>query len=190
MEKKPDRRIKKSKDSIRRALLELMADKKMSEITISELAKTANITRKTFYQHYSIVNDVLDDIEKDIHDRMDVLLNKFNFGNDSFKPYPFFLSANKALEDDIDFYSAMIETGAYTFFIHEIKCKLKEPIIETAKSRGYKDNDKLQYAAEYTSSGIIAVYLHWFESGKKISLKELAEMAEEFIIKGIKNILK
>jgi AcrR family transcriptional regulator len=190
MEKKPDRRIKKSKDSIRRALLELMADKKMSEITISELADAANITRKTFYQHYSIVNDVLDDIEKDIHDRMDVLLSKFNFGHDSFKPYQFFLSANKALEDDIDFYSTMIETGVYTFFIHEIKNRLKEPIIEMAKSRGYKDNDKLQYAAEYTSSGIIAVYLHWFESGKKISLKELAEMAEEFIIKGMKNILK
>lgn len=188
MEKKPDRRIKKSKDSIRKALLELMADKKLSEITIKELAGKANITRKTFYQHYSIVNDVLDDIEKDILDRMDILYSKFNFGS-GFKPYQFLLSANKALEDDIDFYSTMIETGVYAFFIQEIKNRLKEPIIESAKSRGYKDDYKLQYAAEYTSSGIIAIYLHWFESGQYISLKELAEIAEEFIIKGINDIL-
>lgn len=188
MEKKPDRRIKKTKDAIRKALLQLMADKKLSEITISELAEAANVTRKTFYQHYSIVNDVLDDIEKDILDRMEILYSKFNFGS-GFKPYQFFLTANQALEDDIDFYSTMIESGVYTFIINEIKKRLKEPIIESAKSRGYKDNDKLQYAAEYTASGIIAIYLRWFESGKLISLKELAEMAEEFIINGIKNIV-
>lgn len=189
MKKKPDRRVKKSRDAIRRALIELMAGKKLSEITVSELAEKANITRKTFYQHYSIVGDVLDDIEKDILERMDLLHSKFDFGS-GFKPYRFFTTANEALEADIDFYSKMIETGVYTFVINEIKKRLKEPIIESAKSKGYRDNYKLQYAAEYTASGIIAIYLHWFESGKTISLKKLAEIAEEFIISGIKNILE
>ena len=58
-----DRRKKKSRQAIELALLELLGSKKIDEISISELAETADVNRKTFYNHFSSVTEVLDSVE-------------------------------------------------------------------------------------------------------------------------------
>lgn len=158
-----------------------MADKEPSKVTISELADVANISRKTFYLHYSTVSEVLENIETDILGKIDALCLKHDFWKNNFQPYLFFLSLNQLYEEDSDFYGSMVKTKAYKFMEEKLKMKLKSLIIESAISRGYKDMNKLQYAAEFNSSGIIAIYLQWVETGQMISLNELALMADEFI---------
>ena len=48
-----DRRIVKTRKAIRCAFAELLTQKTMQEITIKDIAETADINRKTFYAHYS-----------------------------------------------------------------------------------------------------------------------------------------
>ncbi|MBQ3987763.1 MAG: TetR/AcrR family transcriptional regulator, partial [Ruminococcus sp.] len=65
MEKKPksvDRRVLKTKRAIRNAFAKLMVEKDINDITIMELADTADINRKTFYNYYSGVYQVVEDI--------------------------------------------------------------------------------------------------------------------------------
>ena len=57
-----DRRKRKSRQAIELALLELLGSKKINEISISELAETADVNRKTFYNHFSSVTEVLDSV--------------------------------------------------------------------------------------------------------------------------------
>ena len=69
MENKPkpvDRRVLKTKRAIRNAFAKLMVEKDINDITIMELAETADINRKTFYNYYSGVYQVVEDIEHDI----------------------------------------------------------------------------------------------------------------------------
>ena len=51
-EKTPDRRVVRTQSSIRKAYLELLEEKPLSKITVSELAERAGINRKTFYAYY------------------------------------------------------------------------------------------------------------------------------------------
>ena len=48
-----DRRVVRTKRSIRMALTKLLASKPLGEITVTELCKAADINRKTFYNYYS-----------------------------------------------------------------------------------------------------------------------------------------
>ena len=53
-----DRRCLKTQKAIKNALVELMSEKDISQITIKELAQRADINRKTFYTHYTRIYDV------------------------------------------------------------------------------------------------------------------------------------
>lgn len=63
MEKKTDRRVVKTKHAIFKAFVELLNEKDINQITITDVAKRANINRKTFYNYYSDINDVMEEIE-------------------------------------------------------------------------------------------------------------------------------
>ena len=56
--KKIDRRVLKTRQAIEEALASLILKTDYDKITVSALAKEANINRKTFYLHYDSVDDV------------------------------------------------------------------------------------------------------------------------------------
>ena len=58
-EKVVDRRVRKTKRQLRLALMKLMADKSIKDISVRELAAIADINRGTFYIHYKDVYDLL-----------------------------------------------------------------------------------------------------------------------------------
>ncbi len=57
---KVDRRILKSQEAIKKAFLELMAEKSFDQITIQDISDTANVSRRTVYLHYLDKYDLLD----------------------------------------------------------------------------------------------------------------------------------
>ena len=61
-----DRRVIKTKRAIKNAFARLLTEKDINEITISDIAAVADINRKTFYNYYSGVHEVIDEIENDI----------------------------------------------------------------------------------------------------------------------------
>jgi AcrR family transcriptional regulator len=65
---KIDRRILKSQDAIKKAVIELMSGKSFDDITIQDIADKANVHRATIYLHYQDKFDLLDKlIEEHIH---------------------------------------------------------------------------------------------------------------------------
>ena len=57
-EKVVDRRVRKTKRQLRLALMKLMAEKSVKDISVRELAAIADINRGTFYIHYKDVYDL------------------------------------------------------------------------------------------------------------------------------------
>ena len=58
-----DVRIVKTKERLRRALLDLLAERGLEEISISEVCDQAGVNRNTFYSHYPSVKALLEEIE-------------------------------------------------------------------------------------------------------------------------------
>lgn len=54
MQKKTDRRVRKTKTQLRNGLAMLMKEKSVDEITVKELVDQVDINRSTFYLHYQI----------------------------------------------------------------------------------------------------------------------------------------
>lgn len=66
MTKKADRRQIRTNQLLRQTLFELMGEKNISAITVTDIANRANINRGTFYLHYRDVPDMLDKIKEEV----------------------------------------------------------------------------------------------------------------------------
>ena len=58
-EQQMDRRVQRTRQLIREALIDLMMEKQYEKITIQDIIDRANIGRATFYNHYQDKNDLL-----------------------------------------------------------------------------------------------------------------------------------
>ena len=159
---KKDRRIGKTQKSIRDALMNLLEEKDASQITIKELAECANINRKTFYMHYSSIDDILDKIENETIEKFLLILYKCDFFHDQFNEYAFFTSLNDVINEDFDFYQKLIHANSYNFLLIKVKKILKDTLIERFYKKLNNDKEVLNLYAEFTASGIMSMYLEWF----------------------------
>lgn len=66
--KSPNHGVVRTKKALKSALVSLMKEKSLREITIKEIVAQADYTRGTFYSHYKYKEDLLDEvIEETIH---------------------------------------------------------------------------------------------------------------------------
>lgn len=73
-----DLRVIKTKESLHESLLELIKEKPLVSITVTELCQKAKVNRGTFYFHYEKVEDVYEEYFKEIMN---------DFANSYLEPY-------------------------------------------------------------------------------------------------------
>ena len=61
-----DRRARRTAMQIKEVMLSFMRQKAIHEITVSEICKSCQINRATFYDHYRDVFDLVQDMEQDM----------------------------------------------------------------------------------------------------------------------------
>lgn len=119
-----DRRCRRTKQAISNAMLELIQEKPLSSITVSELADRADINRKTFYKHYHDTMAVLDEIEDRIVEKIFSNLNRENVLLDIEDPYPFLCRIGEGMR------------GGGTAYEDSDRCRAGNPDYSEARSNG------------------------------------------------------
>lgn len=71
-----DKRVIKTKKVIRQALFQLLENKALSQITVTELCQVAKINRRTFYIHYERIKDVMDEYQDQLYLSIITALNQ------------------------------------------------------------------------------------------------------------------
>lgn len=74
VEKKEDRRVRRTKKLLIQGLTELMAEKPVQDITVRELADRVDVNRGTFYLYYRDIFDMLTQIEQELFDKFDRIM--------------------------------------------------------------------------------------------------------------------
>ena len=89
MEKKTDRRIRKTKTQLRAGLAKLMQTKSLKEITVKELVEEVDINRSTFYLHYTDIYQMLESIETELQEEIKAIIENHPAGSYYEKSFPF-----------------------------------------------------------------------------------------------------
>lgn len=179
-----DKRIIKTKNSIRKAFLELVRDKEVENISISELTQHAHITRSTFYMYYSSVTDVRDDIEDEILQNLSKIMGEADLAASILNPLPL-LSAMAQEIVRYDENNRYILCGRNSGRLLE---KLNQRVVDAfMKVLGQAGGDvsRSKYVAAFFSAGICESFKLWYNHQSSLSLEELCQKISNLVRKGL-----
>lgn len=184
-----DRRQIKTKKAIIRAFFELTKDKDMSKITITELAKKADIDRKTFYLHFNSIADIYNELGRKVVDILkESIINSGMSLSDNNAIYGLFITINEILTGKIDVLKDIARKNEFTEFVFCIKDIFCDELIKTLGIDNLPDTAKYRLTAEFIASGTVSMYLSWLKDEVDISMDELAQLAGSMIVNGVSGI--
>lgn len=184
-----DRRYKRTKYVIRRAFEELISEKDVNDITITEIVSVANINRKTFYAHYDGKYKLIEEIENEITDEFDLAISETDLVNDPYGIYNVFRIMTDIVNKNIDFYAGLLGSGHNSVLRDKLIDMLKQRVKASISSKSDIEDTRLDIALDYVLAGTIEVYGKWFKHGKNMSIEQLSEIVKKITEFGVNGLL-
>lgn len=179
-----DRRKRKTRVAIENALLNLMQYKPLNTITISELADAADINRKTFYNNYSSIDDVIKGINEKLSLHIfDALPDKITIHNE-IEIYHLLLNFTTALEPHKDILRKMTLASKDIPFFEYFKDQIL-PYVERNLTSYHVDAAVTPYINSYLVNGIYSILLTWINE-EQLNAEQVALLCYNLIVASIK----
>jgi len=187
--KNEDRRVRKTKDQLRKGLTELLAKKSIKDITVRELSELVDINRGTFYLHYKNIFDMVEQIQAEMLKDFYSVLDKHSTKSLNGKPLPMLIDLFRFVARNSDMCKVLIVNNGDVAFLNQLKDLVKNrclndlmELFNTGKSQNF------EYFSSFIVSGCIGLLQSWLGSGMKESPEHMALLAEQMIMSGIKVI--
>lgn len=165
---KTDRRIRKSQEAIKKALIELMAEREFDQITLQDISDKADVSRRTIYLHYMDKFDLLDKLIeehisniREICERTDDDTGYSEMGLvwfEYFRQHTLFFSALLGSKGSPFFRQRFLE-----FFLGELE--KDNSISGNGKAEQPEDRN---VDIQFLGSAIVGVVEWWFRNGQPL----------------------
>ena len=186
---KTDLRVLKTKRAIRQAFNELLSEKHIDEITVSDIAKTAMINRKTFYAHYAGVHEIIAEIEDEIISAMQALLSQMRFERILECPYDLFQYLMQAVDKEIEIYGRLLTLNGNSNLILKIIQMMRSQLVSSFENDVPIDKQTFDLTISFMFAGILAVFTEWYNTGMHEPIEELSKKLSRLCISGIQGIM-
>jgi AcrR family transcriptional regulator len=169
---KVDRRILKTQEALKKAVIELMSEKNFDDITIQELSDRANVSRGTIYLHYLDKYDLLDKlIETHINELREMCkaAADMDFINGS-------LIWTEYFDNNYTFFSMMLTSKGAPYFRNQfLDFLLEEFKDEVDVTSGINKGLNEDVIVRFVASAYVGVVEYWFTNEKPFPHHVLAE---------------
>ena len=175
----------RSRRLIRQAFVDLMKEKNLEKITVTDVVKRADINRGTFYAHYQDINAVIKQIENDLIEMLLESLGELHYNNFFQNPLPFLSKIAKYQEEDLEFYRILINSnGAEQYLV-----KLKDIFVNYMKNDSdipehIKKSPEFLISVHFVAGGVANLYQVWFRGEMDNSLTEIWSEVSKIIANG------
>ncbi len=160
-----NRRRRTSVQKLEHAFMELLADRELSGITVTEICRRAGLNRSTFYANFPDVYALADRIGERLEAEVEALYadeihHSYN-SND-------FLKLFCHIRDNAVFYSTYFQLG------YDARAQVRRYDVRQAAL--YFDNRHLEYHIAFFQSGFNAIVKRWLAGGCRETPEEMEQI--------------
>lgn len=185
-----DKRKQKTRQAIRNAYAALLLDRHAPKMTVTALARTANIDRKTFYLHYDTIEDVMRDYHHQILESLVDYLEVSGFFSKSPDVACFFAACSRIMGENMAFFQ-------HAALHPELAAQWREDTGELVRmlSERYEDSvavrpEVLQVYIRFLIAGSQQIYTDWLRGKLPFDIEELGRIATDAAFEGFSAIMK
>lgn len=180
-----DRRARRTRRLLKESLLEMMKQKRFSEISVRDVTDSADMNRTTFYLHYTDTTQLLQSMEEDLLTEAQMLVNAHiqeTVADGSLRP---------VFEPILDFVVEHREVCTILFENNEVS-QFAEHLQQLIHRNGTEvirawfqlmDDQQLSYLLRFITYGLIGLIREWFQKNMDLPKEELLVTAE-FLVDG------
>ncbi len=169
-----NQRVRLSKAMLKSALLKLLKEKSLNQISILELCKTAQINRTTFYKYYGNQTDLLREIEDDFFARLDDEMKDILEGN----PNALLLVLNYLYEQRETFCILVRALPAQEFAQRLYSIPSVASIFQGLFDESNYSETEAGYIRQFIFQGTFAVLCSWLQKENPERVEEIAGVLE------------
>lgn len=171
-----DRRVRYTKMVLRESILDLLKDKTINQISITELCKIADINRNTFYKHYNTPYDLICEMEDEIFNKLMDSIKDIENVNDII------LASCRTLESDKKMSLIIFsETDTSSLLSKALSSFRNKDINANKNSEEVIQQSLLEKIYLFGEQGTIALMKDWVLGGFKESAESIAEIISYLI---------
>ncbi|MCF0137184.1 MAG: TetR/AcrR family transcriptional regulator C-terminal domain-containing protein [Oscillospiraceae bacterium] len=178
-EKKIDRRVRYTKKAIRESFLDLLEQKPIEKISVTEICKRADINRGTFYSHYSDPFELKESLERELMDIFVGSASRTEDGRLTAKDALSILQENKDLcrlfcgpNGDMDAFVKIIMDNSVNYFQDILRSGARVPELHR------------ECLHAMLVSAVSALIKFWFENDMRDDPELIAECMDNFCLGG------
>ncbi len=181
-----DRRVRKTKKLMTKALAELLAQKPLSAISVREVAELADINRGTFYLHYRDIYDMARRLQDEMLEKFDHIVKSHTGRESSDELFPLLSELFALLAENAELAGVLIGKNGDAAFMDKLKNIVREKCLADAHIMlNIKSGGEFEYFYNYIVSGCIGVCAAWLSGGMKETPARMASLVERMILNGV-----
>lgn len=171
----------RSRKLICSALIDLLLEKPLDKITVTDVVRRAEINRGTFYAHFTDIPDVINHIIQQTFSRIKDALSD---NKQSFPEIPGVLlkQIQSILEDDLDFYRRIMSSSASSQMEEQLINLTIDYLIENENEFRFADRNRYILTIRFCAGGLGNLYRDWFAGVLPLTLDELTEKCQQLLI--------
>lgn len=182
-----NRMVEKSKKAIKDALLDIMYEKDFKQITVNELLKRANVSRGTFYAHFSNLEDVRQQLINDLFDHADYLFGDYTASELEKDPYPIMLMAADMMIASRDPAKRLFKFVNVYDLGSNLKTWLTKYILsDNALVERWGGEEAATIYARFISGGVMHAYNLWILEDFEVTAEVFAKTLCNILVNGLK----
>lgn len=187
---KKEKKLNKTEKALINGIVDLMKEKKLTDITVTELADYIDMHRCTFYLHFMDIKDLVEHIENKVLDELYKILDKYpdisiqNNFSQLFEEILLLIAENKEI------CMALIGKNGDPDFMEKINITLNNYIKNKGWLNSYPNVKEYEYEYYYTfiTSGLIGILQKWILNNMKDEPQIIANLLEKICLKGLESL--
>ena len=176
------RNSERTKKWIRKAFIELIAEKKsISKITVNELAARADVTKTTFYYHYDDIYAVAEEFENELIVELDDTIEKISRDNPTdYSEY--IKTILRFIKENEDSYRLAVNASDLTIFANKLKNIFSKKMVTEAADWGFsKDYETRAVQVYFLGSACVDTVVQYLKGNLGSSLDLVGDVIIEAI---------
>ncbi|WP_334351468.1 TetR/AcrR family transcriptional regulator [Companilactobacillus sp. HBUAS56257] len=154
-----DRRTIKTEQIIIEVFLKLLSQKKLSQISVAEITRNANINRGTFYLHYKDVFDLYDQVVKMVLNDLESAFDETYLEGSSTNFRDLTKHIINYVDQKEDVFSVLLNSDRGPSFIEKVRQLFVEKILIKENIDKTDSSDVIDVI--YNVNGIVGVLMAW-----------------------------
>ena len=158
---------------IKKAFVNLINEKGIRDINVTDITRMAGIGRGTFYTHFTDINDLLENIESELMDKLetdlsDVIPDAMQWlivEKGAGVPAPFIIETLNNFYQNREMIAALLSEQGDPYFLNKVKkiifADLDQSVNRLDEQVEVNDDIPLDYAREFVIDELMGIIVYW-----------------------------